>query len=403
MRFATSFLFVSIFMNFPVFGDWKEELLKSAAQKSGYLSPSLVNRKFDKGKAALGEIIFESKVMSLNSNMSCSTCHIDKFSSADGLPNAVGTGGRGTGMERLNSPGLIIPRNTLPLWGRGGKFFPVFFWDGKVEQKGTSIISQFGWAAPSSDPLVVSIHLPFVEVREMVDDTAHVKDEFKNENIGSAIKVQKILADRVRRNPGLLKRFLISYQLDEKEFRFSHIIDSVAHHIKNKFRLRESKFSRFVKGKGTLSRNEKEGGLLFYGKGKCGTCHQGPHFSDFKYHTIITRDLGFGKNGFGVDYGHFNVTFDPDDLYKFRTPPLHNVFDTPPYFHSGSVAKLRDAIVAHYDPLSLYDWKKMDPIRRRELYRKLASVKNPDLIPNYLDKKEIQNVIEFLKTLSFVN
>ena len=46
------------------------------------------------------------------------------------------------------------------------------------------------------------------------------------------------------------------------------------------------------------------------------------------------------------------MTFDPSDLHKFRTPPLHNVAQTSPYGHSG-VSSLNDAIVAHYDPLSV--------------------------------------------------
>ena len=66
--------------------------------------------------------------------MSCGTCHLSKFSSADGLPNAVGVGGQGEGMERMLSDGEIVPRNTLPLWGRGSKDFNTLFWDGKITQ-----------------------------------------------------------------------------------------------------------------------------------------------------------------------------------------------------------------------------------------------------------------------------
>ena len=42
----------------------------------------------------------------------------------------------------------------------------------------------------------------------------------------------------------------------------------------------------------------------------------------------------------------FNVTFQGEDLYRFRTPPLFNVHTTAPYGHSGSIADLREAIVA---------------------------------------------------------
>lgn len=40
--------------------------------------------------------------------------------------------------------------------------------------------------------------------------------------------------------------------------------------------------------------------------------------------------LDMAKNGSGTNYGRFNVTHNPDDLHKFRTPPLFNVEKTAP-------------------------------------------------------------------------
>ena len=54
--------------------------------------------------------------------------------SADGIPNAVGVGGIGEGSERVKSYGAILPRNTLPLWGRGIENFNTLFWDGRIER-----------------------------------------------------------------------------------------------------------------------------------------------------------------------------------------------------------------------------------------------------------------------------
>ena len=75
-------------------------------------------------------------------------------------------------------------------------------------------------------------------------------------------------------------------------------------------------------------------------------CHAGAYFTDFQYHTIAFPQLGSGRNGFGIDYGRFNVTYNPADLYKFRTPPLFNVTNTPPYGHSGSVNSLESCKVS---------------------------------------------------------
>ena len=144
-----------------------------------------------------------------------------------------------------------------------------------------------------------------------------------------------------------------------------------------------------------------KGGLVFYGKGKCATCHSGEIFSDLDFHSIPFPQIGFGKNGFGVDYGRFNVTHDPNDLYKFRTPPLYNVEHTFPYSHSGSLYELEDAITYHFDPLKKLKVNDLSEIDRVEYYKKLAaSGDNIQSIP-YLDTEEVANLLLFLKSLSF--
>ncbi|MBV5270063.1 MAG: methylamine utilization protein MauG, partial [Afipia sp.] len=80
-----------------------------------------------------GKTLFKSRSLSLNGNISCQQCHLDQFGSADGIPNAVAVGGDGKGAARVMGAGGILPRNTLPFWGRGGKGFDTFFWDGKVD------------------------------------------------------------------------------------------------------------------------------------------------------------------------------------------------------------------------------------------------------------------------------
>ena len=111
---------------------------------------------------------------------------------------------------------------------------------------------------------------------------------------------------------------------------------------------------------------------------------------------------GPGKNGFGVDYGRFNSTFDDDDLYKFRTPPLHNVLKTGPFGHSGSLADVRDVIEAHYDPFSFFDFSKMDSQDKREIYKRAISTSDAQPVPNSLTKDEISDLISFLRALSFI-
>jgi cytochrome c peroxidase len=48
------------------------------------------------------------------------------------------------------------------------------------------------------------------------------------------------------------------------------------------------------------------------------------------------------------DLGLYEVTQDPDDRWKYRTPTLRNVALTAPYMHNGSLPTL-DAVVTFYD------------------------------------------------------
>jgi len=143
----------------------REQALRNAALDSGVVPLKDIQIQTDPEMVAVGEKLFESTLLSFNGETSCQTCHLDEFSSADGLANAIGTRGEGEGNERLMSGGDIVPRNTLALWGRGTKGFDTLFWDGKVQKVGPDIISQFGTDSPSTDPLVVAAHLPFVEIR----------------------------------------------------------------------------------------------------------------------------------------------------------------------------------------------------------------------------------------------
>ena len=140
---------------------------------------------------------------------------------------------------------------------------------------------------------------------------------------------------------------------------------------------------------------------MFYGKGKCANCHTGSYFTDLRFHTVPLPQLGSGKNGFGIDYGRFNVTFKPEGLYKFRPPPLINASETAPYGHAGSLATLRDAVFAHFDPLRHVEPHSMDPLARHELFRRMAAVGDEFMLVSHLSETEVDQVMRFLRALTF--
>ena len=377
------------------------EILRTAALANGFLPANQLFIDTDLHLAPIGRKFFESNNLSLNGNIACRTCHLDAFGSADGLPNAVGIFGAGEGPMRAFSKGKIVPRNTLPLWGRGGSGFDVFFWDGKVDFSGRRSLSQFGANVPSSDPLLTAVHLPPVEIREMVDDDADIS-RFKTESQDQAqLLYERIVARLVKTEREAIGQ--LAAQLDKRvrEVTFRDVARSIAAFIRSEFRLHETPFHRFVFGDGKLTADELQGGLIFYGKGKCVNCHTGPYFTDFSFHAVPFPQLGFGKNGFGVDYGRFNVTFDPEDLYKFRTPPLINVAATAPYGHSGSLPTLREAVVAHFDPLRNLDPESMSLLARHEYFKRMAAVGSAFTLMGVLSEREVGLVTGFMKTLGF--
>ncbi|MGB0580857.1 MAG: His-Xaa-Ser system-associated MauG-like protein [Limisphaerales bacterium] len=393
-------LILGLALHGPACADAFEQILRTAALKNGLLPVDQLFDDRDAKLADVGKLFFESENVSLNGGMACRTCHLDEFGSADGLPNAVGVFGENRGPDRAKSDGRIVPRNTLPLWGRGAKGFDVFFWDGKVDFSNGRRLSQFGDQDPSADPLVTAAHLPAVEIREMIVDDDLV-GRHKAESQDSASELYTRIFERlILKEPEAVQTLSERLSRPIEQLSFLDVARALASFIRSDFRLRDTKFHQFVFGPRELTEDELAGGIIFYGKGKCVNCHHGPYFSDFDFHAIPFPQLGFGKNGFGVDYGRFNVTFDSEDLYRFRTPPLFNVLKTAPYGHSGSLPDVGSAVRAHFDPLRGVEPSKMSELERHEFFRRIAKSGEEFINFAFLSDSEIEKLVAFLGTLS---
>lgn len=405
MKFATSTaLIIILALSITVWGaDEKAfpQILRKQVLENGFMPAKELYINKDEGLVPVGKIVFETKKLSLNGNISCQTCHLSQFGSADGIPNAAAIGGTGEGPQRLLSGAKLLPRNTLAFWGRGAKGFETFFWDGKIDFSNSKKISQFGSQPPSDDALVTAAHLPLVEIREMLDE-----DEFvlahKQESVGKSGEVYRVIADNLRKFEPQASKSLAEYlRKPVEQLTYTDYARSLAAFIRSEFRIKETKLEKFTTKSEPLSAEELRGGLIFYGRGRCVVCHSGPHFSDFKFHAVPFPQLGFGKNGFGIDLGRFNVTFDPKDLYRFRTPPLYNVVKTAPYGHSGSVATVEEAIVAHFDPLRLLNPSSMEPLARHELYKRMTLGSETATTVGFLTTDDVDDLKKFLNALSF--
>jgi cytochrome c peroxidase len=111
-----------------------------------------------------------------------------------------------------------------------------------------------------------------------------------------------------------------------------------------------------------MTRTEKRGALLFFGKAGCVGCHavsgtSNEMFSDFREHAIGVPQLVPNKtNGEfdgepeNRDFGREEVTHRTMDRYAFRTPSLRNVAVEAAYMHDGAFTSLAAAIRHHLDP-----------------------------------------------------
>lgn len=118
-----------------------------------------------------GKSLFESKSLSGNRDISCIDCHLDKFHSTDGIPLAIGVGGKGEGVARIqDGHGVLVQRNALSLKGRGDSEFTALFWDGKVQVDNGQFVSQFGNKLPDKFNSILSVAsiLPLLDRDEFI-------------------------------------------------------------------------------------------------------------------------------------------------------------------------------------------------------------------------------------------
>lgn len=100
---------------------------------------------------------------------------------------------------------------------------------------------------------------------------------------------------------------------------------------------------RFLKGdRKALSARQQQGLELFLAKG-CSGCHGGLNLGGSGYFPFGVVEKP-GADILAGDTGRFKLTNTAKDQYVFKAPSLRNIALTPPYFHSGKVWKLKDAV-----------------------------------------------------------
>ena len=106
----------------------------------------------------------------------------------------------------------------------------------------------------------------------------------------------------------------------------------------------DAPFDRWVQGDDTaMDATQIEGLQLFFETG-CASCHNGVNFGGQSYFPFGVLERPGADILPEEDKGRFAVTNTATDEYVFRASPLRNVELTAPYFHSGQVWSLEQAV-----------------------------------------------------------
>jgi cytochrome c peroxidase len=148
-----------------------------------------------------------------------------------------------------------------------------------------------------------------------------------------------------------------------------------------------SKWDKYLRGEVSLSQTEAKGFEIFFTeKGDCFHCHT----------TILFTDNLFHNNGLDSifnDEGLSNITNNPNDQGKFKTPTLRNIEFTAPYMHDGRFTTLEEVIDFYSEGIV---WSStIDPLMKKVSQGGV-----------HLNEEEKNNLIAFVKTLTdttFVN
>ena len=237
---------------------------------------------------ALGRKLFYDPILSADSSISCSNCHLvyTAFTHVDhqlshGIGDSIGT---------RNSPALM---NLA--WSKH------FMWDGAVNHLDVQAL------APITHPAEMGETLPNVIVK--LQRSSDYPQLFRT-----------VFGDSVITGQHLLKA-LAQFQLT--------LVSS------------HSKYDKFKAGEVEFTEQEMRGYELF--KGNCASCHKEPLFTNGEF-----ANSGLPMDTTLNDLGRMKITNLASDSLLFKVPTLRNIEFSYPYMHDGRFKTIRE-VLNHYD------------------------------------------------------
>lgn len=144
-------------------------------------------------------------------------------------------------------------------------------------------------------------------------------------------------------------------------------------------------FDEFLRGDITaLNDTELLGLHLFRSK----NCHFGQAMSDGDFHNLNQTLAGRPRQ----DFGKYDITGDPTDFGKFKTPSLRNLSTSKPWFHHGMFTNLLGVVAIYNTGMDIPPTSTAPPITH-------ADHLDPLTKPPGLTADEMDALTAFLLTL----
>ncbi|MES2042407.1 MAG: cytochrome-c peroxidase [Pseudomonadota bacterium] len=243
-------------------------------------------------KLALGTMLYFDPRLSASHAISCASCHAIGLGGADNESTSIGH-----------------------RWQRGGRNAPTVF-------NAAYNVAQF-WDGRAKD-LFEQAGGPMVNPVEMASPQAHIVEQLSSLPAYSAYfakaypgQADPITRENVQKAIAVFEATLVTPN---------------------------APFDKYLRGDNqAIDAQQKAGLRLFIDKG-CASCHNGVNLGGGMYAKFGVVSPPGSNILPPADLGRFAVTKDEADRYSFRVPTLRNVALTAPYFHSGQVWDLNEAI-----------------------------------------------------------
>lgn len=254
-------------------------------------TPAVANHPITLEKIALGKALFFDPRVSASGVFSCNSCHNLATGGDDNLETSIGHGWQ---KGPRNAPTVL-----------NAVFNIAQFWDGRAEDL----------KAQAKGPVQAGV--------EMANTPGQVIATLKS-------------------MPQYVDWFNAAFPGEADRVTFDNLAKAVE--AFEATLVTPAPFDAFLNGDDAAMTSEQKQGLaLFMDKG-CSSCHAGINVGGEDYYAFGLIEKPSAEVRPENDKGRFAVTNSADDSFVFRVAPLRNVALTAPYFHSGKVWDLKQAV-----------------------------------------------------------